>query len=274
MTDQEPEFDLVDKTIDEFVINVRSEVSSRWKAWKIDFSKIEIHEVVGGLLARQATLAIEIVSNPPIWTAHISPVLLRAMADLHISLSWILKNPSERSQKFIAYGLGQMKLQIEHRKSKWEEEPPGEPEQLIVKAMEEWLDSQRFSFLTEVSVGSWSQESVRKMAEEAEELDFYNYTYTPFSSAAHSMWHHIELYNLTRCPNPLHRYHRVPVITELGLDPHNAILAAKYFDKSMRIFDQTFGIEVDVLNSYDLIYHAFADLFGQTVKDEIDDEKV
>jgi hypothetical protein len=38
-----------------------------------------------------------------------------------------------------------------------------------------WLKSQRIPQLLEVNLGSWSGLTVRKMAEEAECLDFYNH---------------------------------------------------------------------------------------------------
>jgi hypothetical protein len=41
-----------------------------------------------------------------------APIILRAMVDLYITLSWIFKDPLERSKKYIAYGLGQEKLEI------------------------------------------------------------------------------------------------------------------------------------------------------------------
>ncbi len=43
-----------------------------------------------------------------------------------------------------------------------------------VQAGEAWVNAQRFEFLTEVNVGSWSEQPVRDMAEEAGGLDAGN----------------------------------------------------------------------------------------------------
>ena len=250
VTGHDIDWDSLRSVISAFNQNVRAEVDYRWNAWQIDLSQNEVHEVVGGLLSRQATLAIELVSTPSAWTGHIAPMILRTMGDAHINLAWILKSPLERSRRFIRYGLGQIKLQIEHHKARWEAEPPEVREKQMVEAMEHWLNGQRFSFLTEVNVGNWSEVSVREMAQEADIVDFYNFSYSPFSAAVHSMWHHIAQYNLSHCRSPLHRFHRLPGIAEPGSDPYNAILAAKYFNKSVMAFDAAFGLHLDIVSSY------------------------
>ena len=39
------------------------------------------------------------------------------MADVHITLSWILLDPNTRARQYIDHGLGQAKLELEHRRS-------------------------------------------------------------------------------------------------------------------------------------------------------------
>lgn len=186
---------------DRFAEDLQAELSARWEAWKPDLSKKELHEVVGALLARQVTLAVEFAQVPACWNYHVGPLFLRAMADVYISLAWILEDPSqshERAQKYIYFGLGQEKLQLEHRRAEIEEEgrqPSGEECQGL-EAAEGWINAQRYAFLTEVNVGNWSGRTVREMAKEAHCLDFYNYVYQPWSGVAHSMWQHIGRYNV------------------------------------------------------------------------------
>ena len=38
----------------------------------------------------------------------------------------------------------------------------------IIRAMEAWINSQKWSFLVDVNVGAWAGKSTRQMAEEAE----------------------------------------------------------------------------------------------------------
>jgi hypothetical protein len=248
---EEPDFKQLEELIRSFVKQARLELQDRWEKWALDISENEIHEVIGALLARQVTLAGQIATCPSTWNGHIAPIILRAMADVYISLAWVLKDPLGRSRKFILYGLGQAKLQLEHRKAQIGEREKTPQEKMLIEASEAWINSQRFTFLTEVTIGSWSGIPTRQMADEADCLDFYNYVYTPFSACAHSMWHHVARYNLKQCENPLHQYHHVPDDPEMPIDPYNFYLAAKYLQKTFSAFDKKFSIGVNIPSAYD-----------------------
>ena len=243
----------LEQIISTFIEKARLELKERWEKWAIDLDKNEVHEVVGALLARQVTLARQIAESPSIWNGHTAPIILRAMADAYITLAWILKEPLERSRKFILYGIGQAKLQLEHRKTQIVGREPTPEEKRLIEASETWINTQRFTFLTEVNVGSWSGIATRQMAEEADCVEFYNYVYNPFSACAHSMWHHLARYNLRQCANPLHRYHQAPEDYELPIDPYNFYLAGKYLQKSFKAFDNKFAIKVSGGSAYEYL---------------------
>lgn len=262
---EEFDFKQVEQLIVSFVKQAHRELKERWKKWTIDISENEIHEVTGALLARQVTLARQIVECPSIWNRHTAPIILRAMADVYISLAWVLKDPLERSRKFILYGLGQNKLQLEHRKAQMGKRKPTPQEKMLLDEAEAWINSQQFTFLTEVNVGSWSGIQIRQMAEEADCLDFYNYVYTPFSACAHSMWHHIARYNLKQCENPLHLYHNVPIVPEFSIDIYNFYLAAKYLKKTFSVFDKKFSIDVEIPSAYDQLCDGLDKLSGSEI---------
>ena len=250
---EQGDFSKIEELIRSFIQHARLELKERWEKWTIDLSQNEIHEVVGALLARQITLSRQMAENPLIWNGHIAPLILRAMADVYISLVWVLKDPLERSRNFVLYGLGQAKLQLEHRKAQTGDREPTSEEKMLIEASEAWINSQRFAFLTEVNVGSWSGIPTRQMAEEADCIDFYNYVYNPFSACTHSMWHHIARYNLRQCANPLHQYHQAPEDPEFPIDPYNLYLSAKYLKKTFSAFDKKFGIKVDVPSAFDYL---------------------
>lgn len=241
----------VETVVELFAKEARAELDARWRNWKIDLSHEEIHECVGALLARQVTLATRLALAPSFWTGHTAPLILRSMADVFITLAWILCEPLERSRRFILHGLGALKLAVEHRKAAIAAGEADPREELLVEFEERWINSQQFTFLTEVELGSWSGLSARAMAKEAGEEDFYNYVYTPFSACTHSMWHHIAKYNLIRCESPLHRHHFEPMDPDLGLDVHYVYLASKYLDKSFRRFDEVFQISVSVTSAHE-----------------------
>src|SRR5687767_11417942 len=88
---------------DRFAEDLQVELDARWRAWQLDLSQKELHEVIGALLARQVTLAVEFAQVPACWNYHVAPLFLRAMADVYITLAWIFNEPSEcleRAQKF------------------------------------------------------------------------------------------------------------------------------------------------------------------------------
>lgn len=72
-------------TIEDYIKQTKKELEQRWKNWPIDLDKIEIHEVIGSLMARQVTLAVELASAPMIWSGHIAPLILRSMVDTYIN---------------------------------------------------------------------------------------------------------------------------------------------------------------------------------------------
>lgn len=243
---------------------VRAELSERWEKWQLDLVNREMYEVVGSLMARQVTLATQLASAPMIWNSHIAPMTLRAMTEVYITLAWVFCDPMDRAQKFILYGLGQEKLQIEHRKADLEAlglDPDDDP---LIKTMEAWINSQRYTFLTEVNVGSWSGLDVRSMAQEANCADLYNFAYVPFSAATHSMWQHVSRYNLITCTNPLHGYHRTPIDPpETWIDPDYLYRAAKYVEKSFKLFDAKTIIEVFAPSAFDTLVGALREFYEE-----------
>lgn len=231
---------------------VRTELDARWEAWPITPDSFEVHEVVGAFLARQGGLAIKMATIPDLWNSELAPLILRTMADAHITVAYILKDPVERSRSFIDHGLGQEKLTLEHAKSVVGEDDPQ------VAAKTRWIDSQRFTYLTEVNIGSWTGGDMRKMADEVGLLDFYRLRFQPLSNSVHNMWNHIGIYNLTRCDNPLHRYHSVPVLVDHSPEPHFWDAAAEQLHDTFQCFDEKLGISVDVEPALQLLQTALA----------------
>ena len=231
------------QAIHAFVEHLAAQVHERWAVWAQGHEKRHVHEVVGGLLARQAALAAELALNPPIWNAHSAPLFLRSMVENCITIAWILKSPDDRAKRFIAYGLGQENLLLEQAKAGLREtgaEPEKDPD---IERWEQWLNGQRYTFLTKVNVGNWGP-SLREMAAEAGLIELHRNDYTRWSGTTHSMWHHLVRFNLENCTNPLHGYHRIPTIPQLAPDAELLQRAAEYVDKAIHSFDEATGISV------------------------------
>ncbi|MGH6917121.1 MAG: DUF5677 domain-containing protein [Geminicoccaceae bacterium] len=259
----ETELKSVDEALDRFINRASDELFRRWEKWRVNLSEAEVYEVVGALLARQVTLATELARCPHTWNGHVAPLMLRAMADVFISIAWILGDPLERARKFIRYGLGRLKLELEHRKA--EADGPYPESENFVQLQEDWINEQRFSFLVDVDLSAvWSGMSTRQMAEEAGHLDFYNYVYMPFSGCTHSMWQHIGRYNLKTCVNPLHRYHRAPACPVFEADIDYLYLAAKYLQKTFVTFDDATGFKLEGKSAFELLVDEISEIGDQT----------
>lgn len=237
--------------------NLENEIPKRWNKLYIRIEQKELYEVLFGQLARQITLAIQFATNPNSWTYDMAPIILRCMADNFINFSWISKDPHNRSKKFILYGLGQEKLALEHRKKQILNDGGKPDDDMTIQYKEAWINSQRHTFLTEVNIGSWSGLNTRQMAEESGCMDFYNFVYTPFSTAAHNMWGHIARFNLIQSENPLHKFLRKPTLGEFAIDIYNLRLAVKYTDKLIRKFDETLGVVDDGKSTYAKFLESF-----------------
>lgn len=263
----EGDFQKLEILVNDFSTTAREQLSARWNAWKLDLDHRAEHEVLGALLARQVTLAEQLAAAPSTWNEHIAPIVLRSMAEVHITLVWIVHDRAIRAAKFIDYGLGQKKLELEHRRAQLGQDP--DPEQIqAIEQTESWLNAQRFTFLQSVNLGSWSGLSVRKMAEEADCFGFYDLVYSPFSSCVHSMWYHIATFNLRRCADPLHQHHQVPSAGAASINPHYFWLAAKYVQKTLSAFDEAIGVKVDAVDLSELVYNELGNIFSQSEQDE------
>lgn len=120
--------------IESYCADVDREFAARLDAWPPDFAQIHVHEVIGGMLAREATLTKDVARAPALWTGHSAPILLRAMADVYINIAWLLLDPVERCRKFILFGLGQAKLELEHRRAQIGAREPTPQEAAMLEA--------------------------------------------------------------------------------------------------------------------------------------------
>jgi hypothetical protein len=240
-------------SLEEFVVGycnvVKAGFRERWDKYRPEIYNNEISEAIGGLAARQATLANEIARNPGIWNGHIAPVILRCMTDTHITLAWILTDPKDRSREYIRFGLGQEKLYLEYLQNEADQIPEGEIDgrlEELIELRKSWLNSQLMEWAIEVNVGSWSGKTTREMATEAGCESLYKFAYVPFSGPAHSMWQHVGIYNVVPCKNPLHKNHRIPVIPEMRLDPDYLYRSAKYVSRTYELLSEKLDLDCDV----------------------------
>ncbi len=256
--------------IETFVQHLYDRVQVRWDVWQNGSEERFVYEVIGGLLARQATLAAEFARNPGVWNPHSSPLFFRSMVDNIITMAWILQEPDKRAKEFMLHGLGQENLLLEHRKASIREQGLDPDEDETTKEWEQSLNSERYTFLTDVNVGSWGP-SPREMAEETDLLELHQFDYAHWSGTTHNMWQHIYRFNLKYCENPLHGYHRVPSLPYLGPMPELLLRAAEYFDKSIEVFDKATEIAVGDRSATEVLERPFEEA-PEPPEDESDSE--
>jgi len=251
--------------INNYIKNLSENLTEVWNNWNKDVINSEEYEVIGGLLSRQVSLSIELAKNMSLWNWNIGPIILRCMIDNYINFSWILVEPLERSRKFIFFGLGQEKLQLEHRKSIEED---SEEKRIFISVIEDWINSQNYTFLTEVSFSNWSELSVREMAEQTNNLELYNFVYQPFSSCVHNTWNHIAKFNLKQSDNPLHMFSRIPVINIFNPDIKVFELSTKYTDMMFSAFSEKYRVILKGLSAKENFDNDIDDFIESLNKDK------
>lgn len=228
---------------------VKAGFEDRWKQIKPEIYDKHIHECIGALLSRQATLTIEMAKAPSTWNGHVAPLFLRCMVEAYITLAWILAEPKSRSKQYIEYGLGQEKLYIEFMKEALNEDPDAYDSDAIremIEVRKSWLNGQLAEWATEVNVGSWSGMTAREMAKEIGRESIYKHAYVPFSGAAHNMWQHVGIYNVEPCTNPIHKWHVVPKIRRAAMHPDFMYRSSKYITITFELFDEKMGVKSEV----------------------------
>ena len=236
--------------LERYIYNVSQGMRERWALYRPDTYNHEGSDAIAGLVARQATLAIEFAQNPGMWNGNLAPLVLRAMTDTHITLAWILKNPIDRGREYIKYGLGQEKLQIELLENEEENIPDEEKHPALSELIghrRQWLNSQLQEWAIDVNVGSWSGKSTRDMAMEAGCESLYKFAYMPFSGAAHSMWQHVGIYNVERCKRALHKGHRIPQILSFSPDIDYLYRSSKYVSRTYSALSSELGLQVETI---------------------------
>jgi len=248
-------FESLNQITVDFVELLQDTIKKLWNAQSFNLSMKDEYQVIFGLLSRQATLSIRFVNAYSFWNHDMAPIVMRCLADNLINLKWIVGDVSERSDRFVKFGLGQEKLNIEQRKVQLEKDGKDPQSDPVIQAQERWLSTYRFPMITDVDLGSWSGITTRQMAIDADCLDFYNYVYMPFSCAVHSQWNHIIKHNMRESENPLHCSLLYPILEESPVDIYYLVLTAKYFDRAIEwanIWDQLI-LPADYKGSYEWI---------------------
>lgn len=245
--------------IEEYTISLGCLLKKWWNNQSIDPSNKIVFEVIGGLFSRHISLTTKFLRTNLNWDVEIGTIILRSICENYITTAWILKEATlERSEKYVEYGLGQMKLMHERYKDEIEKQINNTVEDdEFLQISQKIIDNEKYHFLLDVNVGSWS--GVRKMAIEADCKDFYDFVFSPLSESAHGTWNHVMRFNLAEVNDPLTMYIKKPFIRNSSPDFHYAELSIKYMDKFIAKIEDVYG-KLNIENPSIKFYKTIDDL--------------
>lgn len=222
----------------QFHSEVEAELQALWNRTRFDPREATKANVIAGLLSRNLQFASDIVQNPDLWRMPTGIILIRCMAETLIRLQWLIKCGKDKDyREYVEFGLGQEKLLLEHHKRIAQEDRPDRKAILDdIERREAWVNTQLYTFLLPVDVGGGPHgKDLRALSEEAGLLDLHRLVYSPFSSYVHGHWNAIARLNLSRCQNPLHADHHIPVVPPRPISFSCPIDAVNFYDDSYRL---------------------------------------
>ncbi len=218
------------------VIEYLNDVSAKHK-W--DLYSPGQDEILMGLFSRLTRLYVLIARSPDLWARDIAGIITRCLVDTAITFAYLVKVGTDKDfENFRSYGEGKEKLLMLHLQDTY----PGE-KSLEGKSSEEIaneLGSGLTPELIDIELANWTTKSARDLAIKADLEEFYRLVYDPTSSDVHGTWTSIKNFNLVRCSQPLHRFHRMPQYYEPPLFVNT-------IDVAQRIYLRCIDIGIDTL---------------------------
>lgn len=178
---------------------------------RIDLYEPNRDEILFGLFARMTRLLILMMEQPYLWARDVGSILLRCLADTAITFVYLARKAKpEEFQRFIEYGEGQQKLLMLHLQDNYPTHRSAEGRTIDdlergLGVLPEFID---------IELGHWAGKDARRMARDAGMEEYYRLVFSPTSSDVHGSWMALKNSHLTYCEEPLHRYHRLPDISE------------------------------------------------------------
>jgi hypothetical protein len=203
-------------------------------------------DVLLGLAARVYRLVVQIISFTPNWTEDIGQVYLRMILESFIYYKWLKCCGSDSDFKmFYDYGLGQQKLQNEHKREYFKHHGVDEDSaDEIVRSMD-FLRGHKLPEFVPVNVGSPLRKNLGKLAEDAGIKEFYSLIYSPTSSVVHGMYDSLDQFYLCECLNPFHCRHRIPYYWyKSPLSTYGVLNSVQIFDWILKDLLDECGIDI------------------------------
>ena len=170
------------------------------------------HEVLSGLAARACRIASAVAGSPVMWSGEHVASPARTLLESHIMMKWLVQHSDPAIfVKFKEYGRGKLKLtklHYEEHLDSMDDPPKGLAK--FVEALEQRVNEDVGEEFQTINVGKAFGKDLRRMAQEVGMEQQYRLLYQPHSDISHGEWTSLDAYALTRCANPVHRWHRLP----------------------------------------------------------------
>jgi uncharacterized protein DUF5677 len=188
------------------------------------------YEVLVGLASRGIRLARLLGVHPLAWTPEIGTPILRAVLEGLIVARWLIrKNDAALYTKFKDYGRGHLKLQKLHMEDILEGGETGVAEEDVDAISKEVNEDLWEEFQIIDLSGTFAGKNTRQMAIEVDMKKDYDLVFSPASAQSHGEWAALDRFHLSRCANPLHRFHRLPKVDLPDfVDPKSAEMVLEY----------------------------------------------
>lgn len=209
----------------------------------LDIYEINKDEVLFGLLSRQFRLFTAVALDVRLWAPDLARMLLRPMADALITLKWLIsRNDPALFDKFKTFSAGKRKLLKLHI------EEFADGARLDLAELESYLsdsvNEEIWEELLPIDLGAnFADVNMRKMALEVGLDHLYKLVFSPSSAEVHGEWMSLKEFNLQRCGNPLHRFHRLPRLSPLPvLDPDAVVQAAHILAGTLDAWSESYDV--------------------------------
>jgi hypothetical protein len=173
----------------------------------------DIEEIAEVLTKSVVRLFFKMCTDPSLWSQDMAGILLRCLAETGIVFAYLSgKGTPEEFAAFRSYGEGKQKLLMLHLQDTYSgaESLQGKSPAEIARSVSDGASPE----FVNIELDNWTKKSARDLALAAKFEKYYRLVYDPSSADVHGTWMSLDQSNLTRCSQPLHRFHRLPGVFE------------------------------------------------------------
>jgi hypothetical protein len=208
--------------------------------YKCDLFAPERDEILLGLFTRLTRLFFKMCTDSSLWAQDMAGILLRCLVETGIVFAYLSrKGTPEEFAAFRSYGEGKQKLLMLHLQDTYSgsQSLQGKSPAEIARSVSDGASPE----FVNIELDNWTKKSARDLALAAGFEKYYRLVYDPSSADVHGTWMSLDQSNLTRCSQPLHRFHRLPGVFEPPAYSCFVRVAHDLYSECLKIGIETLG---------------------------------